>query len=112
MARFMVLYRSSAAAGEQMANADPEQMQAGMALWMKWAEKAGPAIVDFGQPLGNGRTLPGGGDASDGYPIGGYSILEADSLDAVTNLLDGHPHFHSPDASIEVLELLPVPGMG
>ena len=111
MARFMVLYRSSATAGEQMANADPEQMQAGMELWIKWSQNAVPAIDDFGRPLGNGRVLPSGAQSYDGNAIGGYSILEAESLDAVTALLDGHPHFHSPDASIEVLELLPAPGV-
>jgi hypothetical protein len=44
-------------------------------------------------------------------PIAGFSVLEAGSVDAVTKLLDGHPHFHSPgDTAIDVLELLPLPG--
>ena len=109
MAKYMILYRSSASPEEQMSG-DPEQMKEGMALWASWMAKAGPALVDFGSPLGNSHVVPGGGAGGGSY-IGGYSILQADSRDQVTALLEDHPHFHSPDASIEVLEVLPVPGM-
>lgn len=112
MAKFMVLYKSSVPAREQMSNADAEQMKAGMALWAAWAEKAGDAIVDLGSPLGENRVLPSGGTAGNSNQIGGFSILTGQSLDEVTALLDGHPHLHSPDASIEVLEYLQMPGMG
>lgn len=112
MGKFMVLYRSSARATEQMATAaaNPEQAQAGMDLWMQWSGKAGDAIVDFGAPLNDVGFIPGG-DAGGDY-IGGYSILEGESAEAVNDLLRDHPHLHSPDASIEVLEFLPVPGSG
>jgi hypothetical protein len=109
MPKFLILYRSTAEAGEQMAAATPEQAQEGMQMWMKWAEKAGPALVDLGSPLGGSRTV--GGSAQSGTPIGGFSVLEADSTDAVAALLDDHPHLHSPGAAIEVLEYLPMPGM-
>ncbi len=42
--------------------------------------------------------------------ISGFSILEAASGEAVTRLLDGHPHLEMPGASIAVLEFLPTPG--
>jgi hypothetical protein len=92
-----------------MASASPDQAQEGMAMWMRWAEKAGPAIVDLGSPLGNSRLV--GGDGQAGTPIGGFSILDAPSADDVAELLDGHPHLHAPGAVIEVLEYLPMPGM-
>jgi len=109
MPKYLVLYRSSADAGQQMASSTPEQAQEGMALWMKWFEKTGPALTDFGSPLGTSATLPGKADT--GLPIGGYSIVEADSPAAATKLLDDHPHLHAPDAAIELLEFLPMPGM-
>jgi hypothetical protein len=110
VAKFLVLYRSSVSAREQVANSNPEQAQAGMELWMQWAGKVGNAMADMGSPLETVRVLGNGGSAS-GPAIGGFSILEADSLDGVTALLDNHPHFHSPgDPSIEVLEFLPIPG--
>ena len=107
MPKYLVLYRSSATPEQQMGT--PEQAQEGMALWMKWFEKTGPALVDFGSPLGKAQTVPGGADS--GLPIGGYSILEAESPEAAAKLLDGHPHTHAPDAAFEVLEFLPMPGM-
>jgi hypothetical protein len=109
MPKYLVLYRSSVDATEQMSAATPEQAQEGMQLWMKWFEKVGPSLVDGGSPVGNSRAFPG--DADTGVPIAGYSVLEADSPGAVTTLLDDHPHLQAPGAVIEVLEYLPMPGM-
>jgi hypothetical protein len=109
MPKYLVLYRSTADATEQMSSSTPEQAQEGMQLWMKWFEQVGPALVDGGSPVGKSQTLPAGGDT--GTPIGGYSVLEADSPDAAVKMLDGHPHQHAPGAVIEVLEYLPMPGM-
>ena len=39
------------------------------------------------------------------------SILQGESLEEISKLLDGHPHFHSPNASVEVREFLSMPGM-
>jgi hypothetical protein len=108
MGKYLVLYRGSVSAQEQMASGPPDAAQAGMDLWMQWAGKAGSAIIDMGSPL---QTVAAVG--KEGLPvIGGFSILEADNPDALRPLLDDHPHFHSPgDTGIEVLEFLPVPGM-
>jgi hypothetical protein len=99
VSQFLVLYRSTASAREQMANVTPEQAQAGMEAWETWAENAGSAVVDLGAPL------EGDGD------ITGFSILRSHSRAAVEELLADHPHRHSPGATIDVLELLPMPGM-
>ena len=106
--KYVVLYRSSASPTAQMANASPEEAQAGMEAWMQWAGKADKAIVDLGSPLSSVGTV---GQADAGQYIGGFSVLEADSKEALVNLLDGHPHFHSPgENSIQMLEFLPIPG--
>jgi hypothetical protein len=111
MVKYMVLYRSTMSAGEQMAAGSPEQAQAGMELWMKWAGKVGNAMVDMGSPLSTVGVLGDGAGASGSQSVGGFSIIEADSADAAKKLLDDHPHFHGPGrTSIEVLEFLPVPG--
>lgn len=107
MARFLVLYRAPVSAREQMANVTPEQAQAGMDLWQAWVGRAGGAIVDLGAPLGEAAMVGSGEPHGD---IVGYSILQADSQDAVQELLDDHPHFHTPEGEVEVLEMLPVPG--
>jgi hypothetical protein len=45
-----------------------------------------------------------------GHIIGGYSVLEAESSSAITDVLAGHPHLES-GGTIEVHEILPTPGM-
>lgn len=111
MAKFMVLYNSPVSAADQMASATPEQAQAGMDAWMAWAQKSGDAIVDLGVPLGSSRHVEGGSATEGSLQATGYSIIQADSLDAATTIVEDHPHFQIPGASIDVVEFLPIPGM-
>ncbi len=103
MTNSLVLYRSTAAPGEQMAGT-PEEMQASMAAWMAWGAAAGEHLVDFGSPtMPTGDTDPG----PSGW-VGGYSILQAADLTALDAVLKEHPH--RAEGTIEVLEILPMPG--
>jgi hypothetical protein len=97
MTKFLVLYRADASAAEQMANATPEQQQAGMQAWMEWFDKAGDAVVDGGSPVQSDSG------------IGGYSVLQAESRDALDTILEGHPH--TMIGTLEVCEFLTMPGM-
>lgn len=109
MTKYMILYRAPVSAREQMAAGTPEQAQAGMEAWMQWAQKAGPAIVDMGAPLAEvseaGTPVPAAGQI-----IGGYSMLEAESPAALSDVLAEHPHL-AWGGTIEVHEMLPAPGM-
>jgi hypothetical protein len=78
---------------------------------MAWSQKAGPAIVDLGAPLGSSATVSGGKATDTRSEIGGFSILQAESRDALLAVLAGHPHFMMPGGTIEVHEFLPIPGM-
>ena len=111
MKKFLVLYKAPLSAFEQMSQATPEQQQAGMAAWMAWAQKAASSIVDMGAPLGTSlRVTPSSTEATRNE-LGGYSILQAESKEALAATLDGHPHFMMPGGSIEIVEIMPVPGM-
>ena len=111
MKKFLVLYRSPVSAREQLANATPDQMQAGMQAWMAWAERAGEAIVDLGSPLGGGRRIAGGSVSGSDTDASGFSIVQAESEDAAAELFRDHPHLGMPGGgSIEIFELLPPPG--
>ena len=105
MTNYLVLYRSGMTAGEQMAQSTPEQAQAGMDAWTAWAQQAGDAVVDLGTPT---EVVEAGGDSGD--PIGGYSILQAESQEALGKVLENHPH-KAMGGTIETLECLRVPGM-
>jgi hypothetical protein len=102
---YLVLYRSNITASQQMAQSTPEQAQAGMDAWTAWAEQAGDAVVDLGTPL---EVVKNGGDS--GNPIGGYSILQAQSNEALGKVLENHPH-KAMGGTIETLECLQIPGM-
>jgi hypothetical protein len=101
----MILYRAQTSTRDQMANATPQQLQAGLEAWRAWATKVGYAVADLGTPLAH-TTHVGPGTAS--TDVCGYSILEAGSADEVETLLDGHPHLVMPGSSIEVLEIVPI----
>jgi hypothetical protein len=112
MQRFLVLYESSVPAAEMMAAGTPEEMQAGMEAWMQWAGRCGDALVDLGSPLRASTQVTASGTGNGSGVVGGFSILQGDSMDQVTKLLEGHPHFMGPgETSISVMEFMPPPGM-
>jgi hypothetical protein len=43
--------------------------------------------------------------------LGGFSIMQAESKEALAKALEGHPHFMMPEGFIEVVELMAMPGM-
>ncbi len=104
MTKYMILYRAPVSAAEQMGADDPEAAQAGIDAWMAWAQRAGSALVDLGSPL---QPVVGGGV---GDPVAGYSIMQADSLDSLQEVLVGHPHTEW-GGTIDVLEVIAMPGM-
>jgi hypothetical protein len=107
MKKFLVLYRSTVSAMDQMASTTPEQRKAEMEKWMAWGASASTALVEWGAPLGDSAVLRG--SKGPGF-VGGYSIVQADSLDSAKRLFDAHPHFGAPGASIELLEIMSMPG--
>ena len=74
MSKFMILYRAPESARDQMANATPEQLQAGLEAWRAWASRVDYAIADLGTPLAHTTHIGPGAASTDG--VCGYSILE------------------------------------
>lgn len=112
MKKFLVLYKASKSGFEQMKNATPEQQKAGMDAWMSWGKKAQSSIVDMGAPLGKSLHIAkDGASHAASNDFGGFSILQAESKEALAETLKGHPHFMTPDGTIEVVEVMPIPGM-
>ena len=111
MKKFLVLYKASAAAFAEAMKAPPEEQKKGMETWNAWGKKAAKSIVDMGAPLGKTMLVTPKGATPTQNDIGGYSILQGESKEAVAESLRGHPHLMFRDASIEVIELMPMPGM-
>ncbi len=64
-----------------------------MAAWGAWFGSLGDALVDGGNPFGASKTVASDGTVSDGNAAGlsGYSIVQAESLDAATDMAKGCP---------------------
>ena len=111
---FLIIYHAPMDAMAQTANMSPEQQAAGMALWQAWAERVGSNLLDMGAPLINARRLAAMAEPMPSTSdVSGYSLLSADDWDEVMNLLEGHPHISGwhPEATIEIHETMPLPGM-
>jgi hypothetical protein len=111
MKKFLVLYKAPTSAFEQMMKATPEQQKAGMDAWMAWGKSAGPSLVDMGAPLGKSLRVTKSGSSPTVNDLGGYSIMQAESKEALAATLKGHPHFMMPEGWIEIVELMQMPGM-
>jgi len=111
MKKFLVLYKAPSSSFEQMMKATPEQQKAGMDAWMAWSKKAASSIVDMGAPLGKALRVTKGGGSPVTNDLGGYSVLQAESKEALAESLKGHPHFMTPEGFIEITEIMPIPGM-
>ena len=110
MAKFVVIYHAPESAWDQMGSATPEDMADGMKDWMAWAERCGDGLVDFGTPLAGGRRISKSGASPSDKGVIGYSILQAENMEAAQALLDGHPHLEwAAGCEIEVHESMPVP---
>ena len=89
-----------------------EQMDAVMGEWNAWAGKVGDGMVDFGTPLAGGTRVTTEGTAPSTREVAGYSIIEADSMDAALELARRPPHQSMPGGcEIEVHEAQAIPGM-
>ncbi|HET7503423.1 MAG TPA: hypothetical protein VFK02_20520 [Kofleriaceae bacterium] len=111
MKKFLVLYKASTEAFQQMRTATPEQQKAGMEAWMSWSKKAASSILDMGGPLGKSLRVAKGGAATPVVnDLGGFSVMQAESKEALAAAMKDHPHFMMPESSIEIVELMPIPG--
>lgn len=74
----------------------PESKEEGervMAAWTAWYEKLGPSIADGGAPVGPSKTVTSNGVLDDGgaNPISGYTLINADNMDAAIQAAKGCP---------------------
>jgi hypothetical protein len=87
MMKFLVTYHGGSEPDS------PEAAQQVMAAFMAWAQKTGSALVDPGAPLGPAKVVSSTAvtDGTAEGSCGGYSIVQADDLDAAVALVADHP---------------------
>jgi len=100
VAKFLLAYH-----GGGMPESEEERAKVG-AAWGAWFESSGGAITDPGDPVSQARTIAADGSVSHGggaNPVSGYSLVEAESLDAAVEIAKRCPVLQG-GASIEVAE--------
>lgn len=99
MSKFVFVYHGGNA---DAPTASPDDV---MAAWGAWFGSLGAAIIDGGNPTGQAKTVgansvvEGGGS----NPITGYSLIDAESLEAAVELAKGCPVLQS-GGTVEVAE--------
>jgi len=112
--KFLVLYLIPASVVEKWSKTDPNEMKAAeekmRGEWDNWMRAHSKMIVstDVG---GKTKCVTSSGISDTKNDIMLFSIIEAVSHEAATNLFENHPHLQIPQSSIEVMEIRPMGGM-
>ena len=87
----------------------PEEQEAVMAAWGKWYQDLGEAIADPGNPLGEAKNIAEGAvtaGAVSSPPASGFTILNADSMDAAVEMAQGCPMLDGDNGQVTVYEAM------
>jgi hypothetical protein len=110
MARFLFVYRNSS---ESYGTMSPEEMQQMLQKWNAWITEglrqgwmveAGDALKKEGRVVNARKVVSDGPFIEVKEMIGGFSIVQADSVDAAAELAKGCPIFQR-GGSVEVRPL-------
>jgi len=108
VSKYLYLYRGPATPMEDFT---PEQSAEQTRAWGEWMGRVGSALADGGAPFAARSAVADDGSSPAPSDQNGYSIVEADSLDAARTLLKGHPFLSEGKGrfSVEIFELAPMP---
>ena len=110
MTEFIVLYFASKSAQDKCKDMSPDEMSKMMEAWMKWVKNCGEHLVDMGSMLSNCKHLDTTGSTSSSSEVCGYSIMQADNIAKIEELLKENPHLGMGDGvHVEIHEKMPLP---
>jgi hypothetical protein len=103
MAKYLFAYKGGGMAGTEA------ERDARMAEWGAWFGELGPAIIDGGNPIAVSKVVSSDGTTDGGGKgfVTGYTLVEADSLDAAAGLAGGCPVLKQ-GGTVEVGETIPM----
>lgn len=93
------------AMAEIMKAMTPEMQQKSMGEWKAWMEAHTASFADMGAPLGKNTRVTADGVHEMSNEVGGYSIMQAESIEELAGVLKGSPHFGMPGMYAEVMEV-------
>ena len=105
MPKYVLVYK-----GGGVPEGEAEQQKV-MAAWGAWYGQLGAAVADGGNPFGPSAGISTSGDVTEGAPSGlsGYTIINAENLQATTEMAKGC-RVRDSGGSIEVYETLAIHG--
>lgn len=111
MKKFLALYRMDMGEMQKMmASTSAEERKKSMGAWEAWMKKNMASFADHGGPAGKTKRVAASGVTDIKNDIGGYSIVQAESYEAAAALFRDNPHLTMPGATVEVMEIMPMPG--
>lgn len=100
MAKYLVVYRGGDPNGEMN--------DAVMNAWMNWFGSLGDSVVEMGNPFSASTSvLSDGSRSSETAGLSGYTVIEANDLDAAAGAVAGCPHLKA-GGSVELYEAVPM----
>lgn len=107
MGKYMYLYRGPATSPDEMGAEATAEI---MAAWEKWMGSLGPALADGGAPFGARSAISDDGKGATPGELNGYTVVEADSLEAAQKHAADHPFLSEGKGrfTLEVFELVPM----
>ncbi|MCZ2402554.1 hypothetical protein IV498_04990 [Paenarthrobacter sp. Z7-10] len=105
MSKFIYIYRGPATPMDEFTEEQSAEQTAARETWMG---KVGPALADGGAPFGARTAVVDDGTTADASDLQGYTIIEAENLDAAKALTEGHPFLSDGHGkfSLKIFELI------
>ena len=109
MTKYLLLHRSPTDAPRSRPS--PEEMQQAMAEWKAWKDKFQAEIIDMGDGLTREGAVCRSAGVTDGpyiegkEIIGGYMLVETESLERAIQIAREGPMTKQPGASVEIRAL-------
>ena len=115
MQKFLVLYLAPATVLADWVKTDPGQRKIAeekmQGEWRQWMKNHDKMLADQGGGVGKTKRISAKGLSNSKNDIMLYSIVKAESQDAVAKAFENHPHLQIPEASIEIMAINPMSGM-
>lgn len=111
MPRYLLVFNAPEPMDAFMARSTAQEIQRGMEAWTNWKAIADKTIMfEFGGVVKGVANVGPAGTVDSASQASNYAFAHAATREAVVAVLQSHPHLQREGASIDVLELLAMPG--
>lgn len=93
---------------KMMETMSKEDQQKDMAEWGEWMKANMSKFADGGAPTGKNWQVSTSGSKQVSNDIGGYAIVQAESIEEACKFLETSPHLKMPGATCDVAEIVPM----